>query len=122
LTYKKIIDNIVNDYIQAINLNIINSEIKLKNVCIYNIIPPVEKCNTPENPQYPYLGNDEERKEYVLYFNKKLKEKCIENKFIFFDIYDKYIDEKGFLRKDLSDGTVHIRDGVYIREFLNTLF
>ena len=72
-----------------------------------------------ENPEYPYLGSDEERKNYVLYFNKKIREKCIEKNYIFFDIYDKYIDENGFLRKDLSDGNVHIGNGVYINNFIN---
>jgi hypothetical protein len=63
------------------------------------------------------LWTDEERKQYVLYFNKKLKEKCIENNYIFFDIYNNYIDENGFLRKDLSDGSVHIGNGIYINNF-----
>lgn len=65
------------------------------------------------------MGTDEERKNYVLYFNKKLKEKCIEKEYIFFDIYDNYIDENGFLRKDLSDGIVHIGNGFYIWNFIN---
>ena len=66
----------------------------------------------------PFLGTDEERKSYVLYFNKILKEKCIENNFIFFDIYDKYLDINGFLRKDLSDDNVHIKNGKYITDFI----
>ena len=118
-TYQYIIDNIVDNYFEAIKINIVTSELKLKNVCVYNIVPPIQRYNTHENPEYPYLGNDEERKEYTLYFNKKLKEKCAENNYIFFDIYDKYIDENGFLRKDLSDDNVHIRNGIYITNFIN---
>ena len=64
------------------------------------------------------MGTDEERKSYVLYFNEKIREKCIEKGYIFFDIYDKYTDENGFLRKELSDGNVHIRDGTYISKFI----
>ena len=71
-----------------------------------------------ENSYYPYLGTDEERKQYVLYFNKKLKEKCIENNYIFFDIYNNYTDENGFLRKNLSDGNVHIAKGIHISNFI----
>ena len=92
---------------------------KLKNICIFNIVPPVQKDTVIENPGYPFLGTDEERKTYVLYFNKKLKEKCIENNFIFFDIYDNYCDKNGYLIKDLSDGNVHIINSYYISEFIN---
>jgi len=118
-TYQDIINNIVDNYFDAIQLNISILQIKLTNVCVYNVVPPIQKYNTPENPDYPYLGTDEERKQYVLYFNQKLKEKCIEKKYIFFDVYNNYIDEKGFLRKDLSDGNVHIHNAIYISEFIN---
>jgi len=118
-TYQDIINIIVDNYFEAIQLNISISQIKLKNICVYNVVPPIQKYNTLENPEYPYLGTDEERKQYVLYFNQKLKEKCIEKKYIFFDIYNNYIDENGFLRKDLSDGNVHIGNAIYISEFIN---
>jgi len=117
-TYQDIINNIVDNYFEAIELNISISQIKLKNICVYNVVPPIQKYNTVENPKYPFLGTDEERKQYVLYFNKKLKEKCIEKKYIFFDIYNKYIDENGYLKKNLSDGNVHIHNGIYIRNFI----
>jgi hypothetical protein len=117
-TYQDIIIHIVDDYFEAIDLNIITSQIKIKNVCVYNVVPPIQKENTHENSEYPYLGTDEERKKYVLHFNQKLKEKCIEKGYIFFDVYDNYIDDNGFLRKDLSDGNVHIREGIHISNFI----
>ena len=46
-------------------------KLKLKNICVYNFVPPIQKYNTAENPEYPYLGTDEERKHYALYFNLK---------------------------------------------------
>lgn len=110
-TYQNIINNIVNDYIDAINININSCEITLKNICIYNIIPPVQKINTVENLQYPYRGSDEERKQYVLYFNELIKQKCKENNWIFFDIYNFYTDDNGFLNKKFSDNNVHIKNG-----------
>ena len=116
--YQDIINNIVDNYFDAIELNVSISQIKLKNVCVYNVVPPIQKYNTSENPEYPYLGTDEERKQYTLYFNEKLKEKCIEKEYIFFDIYNNYIDENGYLRKDLSDGIVHIGNGIYISNFI----
>ena len=118
ITYHDIINNIVDNYFEAIKLNISNSQLKLKNICIYNVVPPIQKYNTFENSEYPYLGTDEERKQYTLYFNEKIKEKCIEKEYIFFDIYNNYIDENGYLRKDLSDGNVHIGKGIYISNFI----
>jgi hypothetical protein len=119
VSFQHIIDNIVNNYFDAIELNITISQINFKNICVYNIVPPIQKYNTFEDPQYPYVGSDEERQQYAVYFNQKLKEKCIEKGYVFFDIYNKYADENGFLRKDLSDGYVHINNGTYITEFIN---
>jgi hypothetical protein len=118
ITHQDIINDIVDNYIEAIDENIIISQLKLKNICVYNVVPPVQRYNTLEDHAYPYLGTDEERKKYVLYFNEKLKEKCIEKEYIFFDIYDKYIDENGFLKKYLSDDAVHIKNGEYISNFI----
>jgi hypothetical protein len=117
-TYQNIINNIVCNYIDAIKFNIEMAQIQFKNVCIYNVVPPSKKYTIWENPIYPFLGSDEERKLYSLYFNTKLKEKCTENNFIFFDIYDKYTDGQGFLRSEFSDGNVHIRDGRFITKFM----
>lgn len=119
-TYQMIINEIIDNYEKAIKINIDNCKVDLKNVCIYNVVPTVQKYNTFENPEYPYLGTDEERKNYVLYFNECLKEKCQKNNWIFIDIYKYYADNNGFLNKFLSDGNVHIRDGTYLKEFVNT--
>jgi hypothetical protein len=118
VTYDVVIDEIINNYFETIKLHVNAAQIHFKNICVYNIPPPIERHNTWENPEYPYLGTDEERKQYALYFNAKLKEKCIENGYVFFDVYDKYADENGYLIKALSDDNVHIRDGVYIRQFI----
>jgi hypothetical protein len=117
-TYQQIIDNIIVKYFEAIKINIALSGITFKHICVYNIIPPANKHNSRENPKQPFLGSNEERKNYVLYFNAKLQELCKINNYMFFDIYDKYTDINGFLRKDLSDGHVHIKDGRYIIEFV----
>ena len=118
-TYQDVINGIVDKYFQAIELTIHMCPVNLKNVCVYNVVTPIQKHNTSENPEYPFLGSDNERKNYVLYFNQKLKEKCNECHYVFFDIYEKYINKNGFLKKELSDGSVHIRDGSYITQFIN---
>lgn len=115
-TYESIINNIVDNYFNAIKDNV--SQFNQLRTCVYNVVPPIKKCNTPENKEYPYLGTDEERKNYVLYFNKKLKENCLKYNYTFFNVYDKYIDENGFLSKQLSDGNVHIENGIFLKEFI----
>ncbi len=118
ISYQEVINNMITNYIEAIKLNIENSQLKLKNICIFNIVPPVKKDEISENKEFPFLGEDEERKSYILYFNNKLKEICAKNNYIFFDVYDKYTDENGFLNKELSDGTVHIGNGSHLHKFI----
>ena len=115
-TYTQIIDTIVDNYFSQIQ-NAVNTFDNLKTV-IYNVVPPVQRHNTNENKEYPYIGTDEERKSYVLYFNEKLKQKCVEHNYLFFDIYKHYIDSNGFLNKSLSDNDVHIRNGMHIKQFV----
>lgn len=52
-------------------------KLNLKIYVCYNVVPPVQQYNTCENPEYPYLGTDEERKQYTLYFNEKLKKNVL---------------------------------------------
>lgn len=73
--YKEIINNIVNSYFIQIQ-NAVDTFNSL-NTVIYNVVPPIQTYNTTENPTYPYLGIDDERKAYVLYFNEKLKHMCM---------------------------------------------
>lgn len=117
-SYKNIIDSLIENYFDAIDKNIKNLNVTLKNICVYNVVPPIQKKNTAEDKKFPFLGTDEERKIYTLYFNKQLKIKCAKKQYIFFDIYDKYTDENGFLSKKLSDNLVHILDGIYLDEFI----
>ena len=119
-SFQIIINDIVDNYMEAIKINIVESRLHFKHVCVYNVVPPVEKHNTADHPMYPYAGSDAERKQYVEYFNQRLIEKCKEFNYLFFDVYKNYVDANGFLCKDLSDGTVHIQNGKYVEEFIQT--
>ena len=120
-SYKMIIDELVVSYINAIKINLVNSKVNLKNICVYNIPPTPEKHTIPDQDtaKRPLLGSDEERKSYIIYFNECLKEKCKVNNWIFFDVYNSYCDNNGYLNKKLSDGNVHIANGVFIKKFIN---
>ena len=127
-TYKMIIDNIVNNYVDAINLNINNCDTKLNKIAIYNVVPPVEDnyIKTWEGDEllnavkkWPFLGTDIERQVYVKYFNNCLEKKCLLNNWIFVNIYDFYADKNGFLNKSLSDGLVHIDNPIFLQKFID---
>jgi hypothetical protein len=119
MSYKDIIDSLVNNYFDAIELNIVHSGFLNLKVCVYNVVPPIEREKTAyENPEFPFVGSDEERKQYVLFFNSMLKKKCFEKGYIFVDIFEKYATENGFMNTNLSDGNVHILDKTYLEEFI----
>lgn len=73
--YEQIIDAIIDNYF----IKIKNAVDKFENIktVIYNVVPPIQKHNVFEAPEYPFLGEDEERKLYVLYFNKKITTKML---------------------------------------------
>jgi hypothetical protein len=85
---------------------------------VFNVPPPVHTYNTENDPKYPFRGTDEERRLYYTYFNERLRAFCAQYRFVYIDVYDKYADQDGFLRKELSDNRVHIADPRYIIEFL----
>ena len=119
--YGDIIDNIVRNYINRIKQYIKDCNIKFKNICIYNVVPPIRKEESSKpDIAYPYLGTNVQRRDYALYFNKILRKECENNNYIFFDIYDKYSDSEGYLDWKSSDGHVHLkRDLPYLQEFIN---
>lgn len=118
-SYQMVIDSIVERYFASIHSSLSEiADVKLKHIGVYNVVPPVKKEGLWENPEFPYLGTDEERRNYVQYFNAKLSAACALHGYIFVDVYEKYADSDGFLRKDLSDGNVHILDGCHISDFL----
>jgi hypothetical protein len=115
-TYKDIIDEIVDKYFVSIQ-NAVNEFEQLKAV-VYNVVPTVEKKHYEEDAGFPFLGTDEERKQYVLYFNERLRQKCLEYNYVFCNIYDKYTDTNGLLNKDQGNG-VHIKDDpIHLKAFI----
>ena len=118
-SYKNIIDNIVIRYFNAIKQNV-NQYQNIK-TCIYNVIPPtrVFYCG-PDHP-YPFLGTDDERKIYYRYMNEKIKELCKVYNYFYFDIYDNCCDEEGFLKKEYSDGNVHLRNTEHSSKIINDI-
>jgi len=115
-TYQNIIDHLVQNYFDAIKLNV--DQLNNIKVFVHNVVPPPQLYNTWVDFGYPFIGSDEERRDYATYFNSKIKEYCELFNYTFFDVYDKYIDENGYLLKKYSDDHVHINDHTFFKEFI----
>lgn len=112
-TWQETIDKIVPEYFEALKANRDNfNHIYLG---VYNVIPPVRgHWNHGEEREIRKLAMSK-------YMNTKLKEYCEKYNYIFVDVYDKYCDDDGFLRDELSHSVMHIGNPVYLIEFLNNL-
>lgn len=111
-----VIEEIVVAYMEAIKANI--KQFSNLKTCIYFVPPVVEKETVQNNPNYPYLGTDEERRGFALCMNRTLSSHCLENGYIFIDLYDQYCNEKGFLDKALSDNGPHIKEMEPLKQFI----
>jgi FkbM family methyltransferase len=115
--YRKTIAATVERYVQALLANL--ERLPRLRLCVYNVPPPIRKAGKVENPEYPYLGTDEERRAYVNCMNELLTEQCARHGLIFVDVAREYADEHGFLRDSQSDGNVHVADPAPLRRFLD---
>jgi hypothetical protein len=102
----EVIETLVNNYITYIKT--VHSDI-----AVMSVVPPVKFYSgtfdeSINNPNYPFVGADEDRARYTLKLNNLLIQKCSEENFIYIDVYSHYKDEEGFLIKELSDNEVHI--------------
>ena len=114
-SYQDVINDLIKNYFETVNLLVKDSGLKLY-VYIYNIVPPSGKDYLIDQNR-PIVSPKEDRLKFCKYFNERAKEQCAENGFGFFDIYDKYADQDGYLIEDLSDGFFHIRNGIHIENF-----
>lgn len=115
--YESIIDELVDNYFEAIELNITTSELELHKIGVFNVVPP----NNGGTRNHDWSGISRAgnlRKRFVIYFNQRLAEKCQEYGYWFVDVYDKYTDVNGWLDTRLSDNHMHIGDGSHLKRYL----
>jgi hypothetical protein len=115
-SYQTVINCIIDAYFDAIK--VATTHLQNCKICIHTIPPAVEKEGLWDNPTFPFLGTNEERKMYVEYYVDRLRQKCVEYGYLFIDIYDKYTDKNGYLNKELNDNC-HMDKGPYLKEFLD---
>lgn len=70
-------------------------------------VPPPAPRERAEG-SYPVVNSDEHRVTLTNEFNKQLKEEAVKRSWKFVDL--SHYAENGFLKEELSDGNVHIKD------------
>lgn len=119
--YKRMINKVSKSYIGAVKSVVAHlADVKV-NVCVYNVVPPMKKKYVTDKYEYPFLGSDALRRRYTLYMNECLEILCKENHLIYFDIYEEYSTQDGYLELSLSDGICHINDPKYIVKQIESL-
>jgi hypothetical protein len=106
-TENEVIDTLTKEYIDTI-CSVTNSR-----VIVVAVIPPTARKDYESsvvNCGFPFVSSDEDRVRYTRSVNNHLFELCRKYNFIFFDPYEPYTREDGCLRRELSDGNVHIGD------------
>lgn len=121
-SYQHILQELVKNYVNAIQDIVKKCSKKHLKVGVYNIPPPSRKSLETMNIHYPYQGSDAERREYTLFMNECLRQECLLKGYVFVDVYFNYVDEHGFLDARKSDGSIHIVDGTYIDAFIRNTF
>jgi hypothetical protein len=114
--YWDIINKITDNYFEAIKENI--KQFDNLTVVVMSIPPVARRTALNDNPEFPTLGTDEDRRQYVEYFNNNIRRLCGKYGYLYLDVYWSYCDKDDFLDESLSDGNVHIKDGRYIKEEL----
>lgn len=114
--YKYAINRIVSLYFNSIKDNV--DQFQNITTIVFNVIPVARVNSINNNPDFPTIGSDKDRKKYVEHMNRLIEYHCRMNNYHFLDVYSEYSDEEGYLNENLSDGNVHIRDGRYIKDKL----
>ena len=106
-SYQSIITQLVDKYFAAIRQNV--KQFNNLFVCVYNVVPPLYTTSKGDS-EFPFLGTNEQRREYHKYMNKELKRMCKLHNYYFFDIYDKSCNRQGFIEPSYTDSCgVHLR-------------
>lgn len=116
--YKKTIDEMIKKIEKFIKKY--NSDFKLH---IQSIVPTIYQANFGnKKPLFPFVGNDEERRDVTLYFNDKLKELCKSIGVGYFDIFDIYADKNQMMTPEKSDYIVHAMKTPELEERIKEYF
>ena len=121
VSYQDNINYLIDEYVDTIKLN--HEKFDLGKSIVYNVVPTAKYNSVShwDHGNNPYLGSDEERKYYTLYFNQRLKSKCKQFGIHFFDVYDKFISDDGFMKEDISHDGLHVDpQSILVKDILSS--
>lgn len=117
----EIIDTLVNGYI---NILIQNRDRGQKYIGVMNILPPTTDDDktifTSVLPDGP--SSIEIRANFTKKMNYLLKQKCIEFNLLYLNLHDAYVNDDGSLKKEFSDGNVHLKTFIYHDKCFDEMF
>ena len=120
--------DIICDLIKKYFITIKNNIAIYKKIVIVGIIPPTkqddyEKIHGRITHEFPFIGTDDDRVRYTFKMNKKIEEYCNIYKYQYFNPYEFYTNENGYLKYELSDNCVHIGNNAhFIEEFKSMIY
>jgi lysophospholipase L1-like esterase len=113
-SYKEAINSLVLSYIELINRFSNGTPYKIKPIvsCVFPI---------PQNTNNNMTGSNEDRINYTIYMNEKLKELCLQNSIPFFNIYN-LLQDNNIISSNVVDGDkTHLdRKNIKLREQIET--
>lgn len=84
---------------------------------IMSVVPPTT-ITQADSKKWPVAGTDDERVVYTQTINTILAKSCLNNKWIYLDVYSRYADERGMLPIKQTAIAVHIKDNIHVKELL----
>ena len=111
----EVVESLVNGYADALRY------CRHPHIAVLAVVPPCRFLDPMHNPEFPFVGTHEDRLRYTRGVNTALRKACHENQWTYVDVSEPYQDSEGFLRRDRSDGCVHIGDTTYVRQVLQNI-
>lgn len=112
----EIIETLANNYFATIN----NRTKTSANIVVMSVVPPAYE-QFSSNKELPFVGSNEERANYTIKLNSKLKQYCKDYQLQYLDVYSLYANSDGMLPNEKSDGHVHIKDTLLVKDLLHSV-
>lgn len=122
----EVLNTLAERYVQSLNrtVHFLRTNPKM-HFAIMSVLPPAVADPECWNPDFPFIGSDQQRSDWTKELNTILSQLSEIHNYYFLDMYTDHADEHGMLFRHYSDGHVHIKDSPYVekrvRQMMNDL-